>query len=206
MSTEAAVAPAPSATNGVEAIPAEIATKHPLQFKWTLWYEPPRSAGKNWDENRLLNIASFDTVEDFWGLFNNLQEPSQLAAGSSYNVFKYGIRPAWEDKFNMNGGEWQLKLSNRKELLDEFWMNTLMSVIGEGFEAADSDDIAGIVVNLRRSGDRLSIWTKSATDEGLQRSIGERWSDAALGHRRADYFTFKDQKVGKKAKPRYQVG
>lgn len=205
MATESAVV-ATSATNGVESIPAEVATKHPLQFAWTLWYEPPRTTSKGWSENRLLNIATFDTVEDFWGLFNNLQEPSQLPASTSYNLFKQGVRPAWEDAFNKDGGEWQMKLSNRKELLDEFWINTLMTVIGEGFEPADSDDIAGIVVNLRKSGDRLSIWTKSATNQDLQTSIGTAWSDAALGHRRVDYFTFKDQKAGRKPKPRYQVG
>lgn len=42
--------------------------KHPLQFKWTLWHDPPKNrsvSGDNYAEN-LRAIASFDTVEDFW--------------------------------------------------------------------------------------------------------------------------------------------
>lgn len=141
-------------------------------------------------------------------LFNNLQEPSQLQAGSSYNLFKDGIEPKWEDKANVNGGQWRLQLPNRKELLDEYWMNTLMTVIGEGFCPDDSDDIAGIVVNLRRNGDRISIWTKNALSDDLQQSIGSRWNQTAIQNRRVEYLTFKDQKAGnaRTTKARYVVG
>ena len=44
--------------------------KHPLQNTWTLWYDDPQMAkatpGMSWEAN-LKNIATFDTVEDFWG-------------------------------------------------------------------------------------------------------------------------------------------
>lgn len=137
---------------------------------------------------------------------NNLQDPSQLQSGSSYNLFKDGIEPKWEDRQNQNGGQWRLQLANRKELLDEYWLTTVMTAIGEGFEAAASDDISGIVVNLRRGGDRLSIWTKSATNEPLQLSIGNHWHTSAISHRRIEYLTFKDQKASRSAKARYAIG
>lgn len=38
---------------------------HPLQFKWTLWHDTPAGKGKDYAAN-LRQIASFDTVEDFW--------------------------------------------------------------------------------------------------------------------------------------------
>ena len=121
-------------------------------------------------------------------------------------MFKDGIEPKWEDKSNENGGEWRLPLPTRKELLDEYWINTVLTTIGEGFEPDASDDINGIVVNLRRAGDRLSIWTKSATKEALQLSIGNRWMETAISNRPIDYTAFKDQKVnGRHAKSRYNV-
>lgn len=42
----------------------------------------------------------------------------------------------------------------------------LMACIGEHF--TDGDDICGVVVNIRGKQDRLSIWTKTASDEAIQ--------------------------------------
>ena len=41
--------------------------KHPLQFRWVLWYDYSQRKQnlKNWETN-LNKIATFDTVEDFW--------------------------------------------------------------------------------------------------------------------------------------------
>lgn len=145
----------------------------------------------------------------FNSLFNNLQEPSQLPAGSSYNLFKDGIEPVWEDKNNTNGGQWRVQLPpSRKALLDQYWVNTLLTVIGEGFAPDESDDIAGIVVNLRRQGDRISIWTKTALNKTLQENIGQRWKQTAIEKTRLEYLTFKDQQMrgsNTRARPRYTV-
>ncbi len=59
------------AEKGVGSAQADAETpseKHPLQFKWTLWHDPPKNksiSGKNYGDY-LRPIASFDTVEDFW--------------------------------------------------------------------------------------------------------------------------------------------
>ena len=51
-------------TEKVESIPPELAKKHPLEHRWTLWfYENNRK--NEWLEN-LHNVYTFDTVEDFW--------------------------------------------------------------------------------------------------------------------------------------------
>lgn len=41
----------------------ELVVKHPLENKWTLWFYENRS--KVWEDN-VREVASFDTVEDFW--------------------------------------------------------------------------------------------------------------------------------------------
>lgn len=128
-------------------------------------------------------------------MINNLREPSQLPDRSSYNIFKAGIAPKWEDKQISNGGEWRLQLSNRTEMMDELWLNTLLIMIGEGFEVDASEDIAGIRFLARGRGDRLSIWTKTA-QEKLARSIGQHWRDAVLGTKPIEFIPFSDQKDG----------
>lgn len=53
-----------------------------------------------------VQVATFDMVEDFWGIFNNIRPPSRLNPGSNYHLFKVGIEPMWEHPANMNGGKW----------------------------------------------------------------------------------------------------
>lgn len=47
-----------------ESAPAESTGPHPLQFKWTLWHD--RTDKKAAYAANLREVASFDTVEDFW--------------------------------------------------------------------------------------------------------------------------------------------
>lgn len=156
---------------------------HPLQYRWTLWYDNSASARKNrfasWDEN-LTELMTFGTVEEFWALFNNILEPSNLAASSNYHLFKEGIAPKWEDPANSEGGKWVLmNPPSYKERLDQYWIHTVLTVIGEGFDAELSEDIAGLVLSTRRQADRISMWTKTSADEPLQKRIGEAWRATA---------------------------
>uniref|UniRef100_A0A2H8TGI6 Eukaryotic translation initiation factor 4E n=1 Tax=Melanaphis sacchari TaxID=742174 RepID=A0A2H8TGI6_9HEMI len=95
--------------------------KHLLENKWTFWYYEPK--GKISAEN-LHKVTSFDTVEDFWCLFNHIKKPSQLSLQSHYSYFKYGIKPNWDDDKNSAGGRWilEIPLSNKIHLIDEYWM------------------------------------------------------------------------------------
>ncbi|OQS07797.1 eukaryotic initiation factor 4E, partial [Thraustotheca clavata] len=99
-------------TSVVDAVvdePAPIVAKHPLQHRWVLWYDNPKKKlpTETWEEN-LKKIYTFDTVEDFWCLFNNVLPPTKLSTGSNYHLFKEGIRPMWEDPINAKGGKWIL--------------------------------------------------------------------------------------------------
>jgi len=102
---------------------------HPLQYRWTLWYDNSAAARKNrfasWDEN-LTKLMTFGTVEEFWALFNNILEPSHLAPSSNYHLFKEGIAPKWEDAANSEGGKWVLmNPPSYKERLDQYWIHTV---------------------------------------------------------------------------------
>ncbi|XP_035221170.1 eukaryotic translation initiation factor 4E-like isoform X2 [Stegodyphus dumicola] len=75
-----------NASTPVEEIPPELMVKHPLQHMWSLWfYKNDRT--KSWEEN-LMEITTFDTVEDFWALYNHIEVVSKLPMGCDYALFK----------------------------------------------------------------------------------------------------------------------
>lgn len=109
--------------------PTKFTVKHPLQSQWTLWYDDAAAIKLNpkitWDEN-LKNVLTVDSVEDFWGLINNLKKPSELPNSANYHLFKKGVRPAWEDPVNSKGGKWTYTVhKSKKSELDDAWLSTV---------------------------------------------------------------------------------
>lgn len=100
--------------------------KHPLEHKWTLWFDCPNKkiGQKDWTDH-LKNIVTVDSVEDFWGVFNNIPKASELTVGSNFHFFKDGIEPSWEDKANTNGGKWTFTIQKSKpgEELNKHWID-----------------------------------------------------------------------------------
>ncbi|KAH8385181.1 hypothetical protein KR200_011432, partial [Drosophila serrata] len=143
---------------------------HPLNSLWTLWYLQ-NDRNKSWED--MLNVvASFETVENFWSLWTHIKPPSELKIGSDYSIFKKGIRPMWEDEANKNGGRWVISISkNNKHDLDNFWLDTMLCLIGETSEYAD--EICGAVVNIRAKSNKISIWTANGKNEAAAWDIGQ---------------------------------
>ncbi|XP_074647516.1 eukaryotic translation initiation factor 4E-like [Tubulanus polymorphus] len=162
-----------SSSSACAVMDPEFLMKHPLQHKWALWFFK-NDRTKDWTSNLKL-ITSFDTVEDFWGLFNHVQPASKLPSGCDYSLFKDGIEPKWEDEQNKRGGRWLINLDKkeRHSCLDDFWLETLLCLIGEAFES-HSDQICGAVVNIRNKGDKLGLWTHDATKNAATLDIGKK--------------------------------
>jgi len=153
--------------------PSNFSVKHPLQNGWTIWYDNPgkRTNQASWGDH-LRTITTFDTVEDFWRVFNNLKPASTLPQGSNYHIFKEHVEPKWEDPMNSKGGKWTVNVPNKSRAasLDQMWLWTVLACIGETVRSPD--DVCGMVVSVRKAGDRVQIWTKDATNEGACRDIG----------------------------------
>jgi len=153
--------------------PSNFSVKHPLQNGWTIWYDNPqkRTSMASWGDH-LRKVTTFTTVEDFWRVFNNLKPASSLPQGSNYHIFKEHIEPKWEDPANSRGGKWTVPIppKNRGTGLDQMWLWTILACIGETIRAPD--DVCGLVVSIRKAGDRVQIWTKDANNEQACRDIG----------------------------------
>ncbi|KAJ1919485.1 hypothetical protein H4219_001956 [Mycoemilia scoparia] len=134
---------------------------HPLRFTWTFWFMHRNPGQKVADyEGSMNKIASFSSIEDYWAVYSHLNYPNAVPSISDYHLFKKGIRPMWEDKENINGGKWMIRL--KKGLATRLWENLILAIIGDQFEA--SDDICGVVLSIRNSEDIISLWNKTASD------------------------------------------
>ena len=69
-----------------------------------------------------FQVMNFSTVEDFWSVFNHIEQASKLSPGADYSFFKLGIKPMWEDKANKKGGRWVISLDKGvKSIIDKLW-------------------------------------------------------------------------------------
>lgn len=182
---EAAATSDQSANGGSsgEQVPAECLIKHPLQNQWTLWYlEADRS--KSWED--LQNeITTFESVEDFWSLYNYIKLASEIKPGSDYSLFKKGVRPMWEDPANKKGGRWMITLNKNavRGDVDNLWLDVILCLIGEAFD--HSDQICGAVINNRAKLYKIAIWTSDAKSEDGCLEIGNKLKDALRLDRQA---------------------
>ncbi|CAM9568239.1 unnamed protein product [Scytosiphon promiscuus] len=145
--------------------PGDVA-RHPLQHKWALWYDNAKlkAATETWADN-LKHILAFDTIEDFWALFNNVVPPSMLTVNSNYSVFKEGVKPMWEDKANKKGGKFVLTVKGEDlPQLDQWWLHAVLAAIGEVLESEADSEVCGLVVSLRKGQHRIALWTKTCEE------------------------------------------
>lgn len=156
-----------------------------LQLKLTV-HAPSRnqSSGKggkdSWGED-LNKVVTLDSVEEFWGLYNNIIPPSELPQKANYYLFKEGIKPAWEDPANANGGKWSIQLPRDKSRasIDQLWLYTMLSAIGETLEApldpnsGSTELVTGVIMSARANFYRIAIWTRKSDDASSTSSPAE---------------------------------
>lgn len=176
---------------------------HPLENSWTFWFDNPSAKAKQatWGSS-IRDIYTFSTVEEFWSIYNNIHHPSKLASKADLYCFKHKIEPKWEDPICANGGKWTVLFQRGKS--DTSWLYTLLAMIGEQFD--HGEEICGAVVNVRNKEDKISIWTKNASNEAAQVSIGKQWKEF-LDYNDSIGFIFHDdaKKLDRGARNRYVI-
>lgn len=90
--------------------------------------------------------------------------------------------------------------------MDDCWLNLLLAMIGEQF--CEPSEICGAVVSVRQKQHRISLWTKTASDEADQMAIGRHFkSILAMGeNEKIGYMVHDDAiRLERRAKDRYTV-
>lgn len=169
----------------------------PLKYTWSIWEQIMQSSdGKNSQYSDATHkVATFNTVQNFWKLWNHMPQPSELLEQKrmvreqpdglhvidAIMIFRENVRPEWEDKQNANGGhfQFQLKPNVGGGQIDEYWNNVVLGVIGATIEPANM--ITGIRLVDKLSGPRaanvirLEVWFSGYDDtaavQNLRRSV-----------------------------------
>jgi len=171
-----------------EGVPRDIVmTKHPLANTWVFWWFRNEKS-RTWEQNQ-ERIATVDTIEDFWQIYNYIEPASQLGQGCDYAVFKKGIQPDWEDFQNMSGGRWIIisDKTNRGDILDSHWLEIIFILIGE-HAGEFAHMMNGAVINIRPKGDKLAVWLRDANNMAGVMEIG-KLVKTRLGLRDRIHFT-----------------
>mmetsp|Transcript_39591 Transcript_39591/g.61845 ORF Transcript_39591/g.61845 Transcript_39591/m.61845 type:complete len:190 (+) Transcript_39591:76-645(+) len=167
--------------------------KHELEHEWSIWEHRAASGGGNkaaqdWSQN-MQELCSFSTAEGFWRYFNHIPRPSEVFFDGqtkkkvgdrqveSLSIFKKGISPEWEDPANQSGGEWTCRKNLDPNVLNTYWENLVLGLIGETID--DADEICGARVVDKSKGDRpiyrLELWVR-----GKDRKTADKLRDKMI--------------------------
>jgi len=109
-----------------EEMQAIVSTPMPLKYTWCVWEQEQMDETKTKYRDSTRKVAKFSTVQEFWKLWHNVPQPSELLDGKvmvreiegeegktetsvigALMIFREGIKPEWEDKHNARGGHCQ---------------------------------------------------------------------------------------------------
>ena len=96
-----------------------MSTSKKLANKFVFWYHIIDATSDQDYQAQIKKLAQFETLEDFWSIFQYLKKPDDYKQPIEIQLFKDGITPMWEDENNKKGGRISLKL--RKEFSNLVW-------------------------------------------------------------------------------------
>ena len=142
--------------------------KTKLNNKFVFWFRisedilknqfPKQAIDTSEYESQVKKIAEFDTIEDFWAIYQHIKKPDNCKQGIEIQLFKENIKPMWEDESNKNGGKLSLKLN--KGYTTIIWEELILGIIGNILPAEISEGINGIVFSSKKESNILQIWFK----------------------------------------------
>jgi hypothetical protein len=154
---------------------------HRLHSEWAFWEHKEIKKGASDEEwsNAAGQLTNFNTIEQFWAIWNNVPAPSELffngkqkrklvrsGAIEALSIFKRGIRPEWEDPCNKDGGE--LRKAVTLDQLDTVWEAVVLNLIGESMDP-DNEVCGARIVDKSYQTDRggsrpsyrLEVWYRN---------------------------------------------
>ena len=144
-------------------------SKTKLENKYAFWFRiseevlknqlPNKALDTNEYESQVKKIAVFDTIEDFWAIYQHLRKPDSCKQGIEFQLFKEPIKPMWEDEFNKKGGKLTLKL--RKQYTTIIWEEIILAIIGGVLPKEIKEEINGVVFSSKKEFNTLQIWFKT---------------------------------------------
>lgn len=126
-----------------------------MEFKntWNVWYHHTKD---NWKLSGYRKIYNISNIKNFWELYNNWNRLGGILS-KQFFVMKNNIIPLWEDKMNINGGCWSLKININ--LAEKLWEYLSILLVGENIY--DNDNINGLSICVKKNNICvIKIWIK----------------------------------------------
>ena len=140
--------------------------KGKLANKYVFWFRisedilknqfPKQSIDSSEYESQVKKMGEFDTIEDFWSIYQHIKKPDKCKQGIEIQLFKDPIKPMWEDEYNKKGGKLTLKLN--KGYTTIIWEELILGIIGNILPNEISEGINGIVFSSKKESNILQIW------------------------------------------------
>lgn len=130
------------------------------------------------EEDDSTSTTAIASLEQMWVACAELKKAHEMGNRSELLIFKTGVSPVWEDPLNSRGGRWVFRFAHkyggddagentkrvrmRTTLIWERLMLRVMSglFLREKRDLLESilNDVAGIVLSIRRDEDIISVW------------------------------------------------
>ncbi len=143
-----------------------------LQTPWVLWFHKTKDV--DWSAKSFIQLYEINTIEDFWRLYSNWEECLPNIETNMYFLMRKGVLPMWEDKSNIQGGSWSVKISRNN--VYSAWTELSMALIGETI--TQNNELSGIVNGISISPKKyfciVKIWNNNNsynTDDVISRNI-----------------------------------
>ena len=119
-----------------------------FQNKWSLWYH--ELFNNDWTIKSYKKLYTFDNIAEFWLLYNNF---ISLHNGMFF-LMKNDILPIYEDKNNINGGYWSIKIPNNEIL--KIWFDLSIELIRGNLDTKNI--ISGLTISYKKKFYIIKIW------------------------------------------------
>lgn len=148
-----------------------------MEFKntWNVWYHHMKD---NWKLSGYRKIYNISNIKNFWELYNNWNRLGGILS-KQFFVMKNNITPLWEDKMNINGGCWSLKININ--LAEKLWEYLSILLVGENIY--DNNNINGLSICVKKNNICvIKIWIKDNNNniKLLNKDIFEKYQPEIL--------------------------
>ena len=127
------------------------AYKHKFKNPWTLWYH--KIFDNEWTINSYKKLYTFNNIAEFWQLYNN----HIYLSNGMFFLMQNDILPIYEDKNNINGGYWSLKVTN--DNVSKIWLYLSLDLIGGKLDKKNI--VAGLSISYKKKFYIIKIWIKN---------------------------------------------
>ena len=135
-----------------------------LKNKWVFWYHLNNDT--NWNLDSYKRLATITSQEKLTHILDNYISEENLIKSTLF-LMKDDINPTWEDKNNINGGSFSLKVNNK--FIYETWSSILYKVINDKLftDINIADSVTGISLSPKKYYCIIKVWVSNCNNTNV---------------------------------------